>query len=297
MSELHWSHGRRTWFEVHGGDLAGIPLVICHGGPGMAHDYLDVLAQLADERPVLLYDQFGCGRSDHAPDADPASWTVDLFLEELVVLVEHLGWSEQHHLLGQSWGGMLGLEYALTAPAGLRSLVLSNSPASIRLWLAEANRLRADLPVDVQATLDRHERAGSTDSPEYAAAVDVFMRRHVCRMEPYPDGFTRSMAQFTQDPTVYLTMNGPSEFHIIGSLKDWDVTDRLGEIAVPTLLISGEFDEATAAVVQPIHDGIVGSEWSVIPGASHLPFQENPVPYFEVVRSFLGRHDLEPPRA
>jgi len=293
MSELHWGHERRTWFEVHGAGLAGIPLVVCHGGPGMAHDYLDVLAELADERPVVLYDQYGCGRSGHAPEADPASWTVDLFLAELVALVEHLGWSGRHHLLGQSWGGMLGLEYALTGPIGLRSLVVSNSPASIPRWLAEAARLRADLPADVQATLQRHEREATTDSPEYAAAVDVYTRRHVCRMQPYPDGYERSRAQFVKDPTVYLTMNGPSEFHIIGTIKNWDVTDRLGEIALPTLLISGEFDEATAAVVQPVHDGILGSEWSVIPRASHLPFHENPVPYFEVVRSFLARHDLE----
>lgn len=289
MSEFQWGAGRRTWYEVHGAELAGTPLVVCHGGPGMAHDYLESMAVLADERPVCLYDQYGCGRSAHEPSADPSLWGVELFIEELVSLLEHLGWSESHHLLGQSWGGMLGLEYALAQPSGLRSLVVSNSPASIPLWVAEANRLRRALPADVQETLLRHERAGSTDSPEYAAAVDVFYRRYVCRMDPYPDAFRRTMAQFEADPTVYLTMNGPSEFHVVGHLKDWDITDRLSEIRVPTLLVSGEFDEATEAVVAPVHDQIAGSEWSVIPAASHTPFLENPQPYFEVVRAFLAR--------
>lgn len=294
MSELHWGDGRTTWYDVHGAGLDTTPLVVCHGGPGMAHDYLEVLSVLADERPVLLYDQYGCGRSGHAPDADPASWTVDLFLEELVALVEHLGWSDRHHLLGQSWGGMLALEYALGAPAGLRSLVISNSPASIPLWLAEANRLRAELPADVQETLLSHERDASTDSPDYEAAVDVFYRRHVCRMDPYPEGFRRSLEQFAADPTVYLTMNGPSEFHVIGTIKDFDVTARLGDIQVPTLLLSGEYDEATPAVVAPVHAAITGSRWEVVPDASHLPFHENPEPYFALVREFLAASDVPP---
>src|SRR5207244_3334493 len=121
-------------------------------------------------------------------------------------------------------------------------IVVADSPASMPLWVAEADRLREELPAEVQATLKRHEEAGTTDDPEYEQAARVFYDRHVCRV-PWPDSLQRTFAQIHEDPTVYHTMNGPSEFHCIGSLKDWDITDRLGEIAVPTLLVSGRHDE------------------------------------------------------
>ena len=139
---------------------------------------------------------------------------------------EHLDIAARHAVVGQSWGGMLAMEYALDHPEGLRGIVVADSPASMTLWVSEANRLREDLPADVQATLTRHEQAGTTDDPEYDAAVRVFYDRHLCRV-PWPDCVQRSFDQTDADPTVYHTMNGPSEFHVIGSMKDWDISDRL----------------------------------------------------------------------
>ncbi|MGI8698191.1 MAG: proline iminopeptidase-family hydrolase [Mycobacteriales bacterium] len=285
--------GHRTWYSATG-DLQAepAPVVLCHGGPGATSDYLTPLAGLAsDGRAAVLYDQLGNGRSDHLPDEDPSFWTVQLFKDELVALTESLGIADRYHVLGQSWGGMLAMEHALTHPPGLSSIVVADSPASIPLWVAEANRLRADLPVDVQETLRRHEQAGTTDDPAYEQACMAFYERHVCRVVPFPDFVARTFAAMAEDPTVYGTMNGPSEFHVIGTIKDWDITERLGEIDVPALLVSGRYDEATPAIVAQMKDRIPGSEWVLFEESSHMPHVEEPGRFLEVVGDFLRRHD------
>ncbi|MPZ70833.1 MAG: proline iminopeptidase-family hydrolase, partial [Actinobacteria bacterium] len=215
-------------------------------------------------------------------------WTVDLFKRELTGLLEHLGIASAYTLLGQSWGGMLAMEHALDHPDGLKGMVVANSPASIPVWVEEANLLRSDLPAEVQETLLRHEADGTTDDPDYEAAVMVFYKRHLCRV-PWPECMDRAFAKMEEDPTVYHTMNGPSEFHCIGSLKNWDITDRLPEIDIPTLLISGEFDEATPKVVKAVADRIPGSEWVLFEGASHSTHIEEPERFVRTVEGFLDR--------
>jgi L-proline amide hydrolase len=185
---------------------------------------------------------------------------------------------------------MLGMEHALDRPPGLRALVVADSPASIPLWVEEANRLRALLPGDVEATLRKHEEADTTSDPEYEAAVQVFYDRHLCRV-PMPDCVRRSFAQIAEDPTVYHTMNGPSEFHVIGSLKDWDITDRLPTIDVPTLLISGAHDEATPRIVGEIEQRIPGARWALFEWSSHMPHVEEPARFRDVVAAFLAEVD------
>ena len=290
---VDWDGGW-SWYRVEG-DLdadGAAPLVIVHGGPGAAHDYLESVAELTRiaGRPCVLYDQIGCGRSQHLPEAPSGFWTVALFRRELDALLEHLGITSRYHVLGQSWGGMLGLEHALEHPPGLRSLVVANSPASIELWLAEANRLRSLLPPDVQDALTRHEAAGTTDSEEYEQAVMQFYERHLCRI-PFPDCLRRSFAQLAEDPTVYHTMNGPSEFHVIGTLRGWDITPRLGDVRVPVLVISGEHDEATPVVVRPLVDAIPNARWELVEGASHCTHLEQPEHFLELVETFLSAHD------
>jgi L-proline amide hydrolase len=289
MAELSWE-GVTTWYEVHGDAGGRLPVVVCHGGPGGTHDYVRAFAALAhDGRQVALYDQLGNGRSQHLRDAPADFWTVDLFRRELRALVAQLGWDEGYHVIGQSWGGMLAMEHALQQPPGLRSIVVADSPASMPLWVQEANRLREDLPADVRAALAGHEAAGTTDSPEYQEAMTVFYRRHVCRLDPWPDEVLRTFAAIEEDPTVYGTMNGPSEFHVIGTIRDWDVTDRLGEITVPTLLLSGRHDEATPRIVGEIHARIPGSEWVLLEESSHMPHVEEPERCLAAVEAFLER--------
>jgi L-proline amide hydrolase len=284
--------GHRTWYRVTGDPRsAKLPVVCLHGGPGAAHNYLDSYKGLAARgRAVIHYDQLGCGKSTHLPGKGADFWTVALFVDELNSLLSHLGIDRAHHILGQSWGGMLGMEYAVTQPKGLRSLVIANSPPSMKLWVEEANRLREALPPEVQATLLRHEAAGTTNAPEYTAAVRVFYDRHVCRV-PQPPEVVASFAQIEADPTVYHTMNGPSEFHVIGSLRNWTIIDRLNRIVAPSLLISGRHDEATPKVVQPIADGIKGIRWEILENSSHMPHVEETERTLAIVGDFLDRHD------
>ena len=164
--------GWQTWYRITGNFSAdSIPLLVVHGGPGAAHNYLLRYADLADRgRAVIHYDQLGIGRSTHLRDKGADFWRVDLFLDELDNLLRHLKIQDSYHLLGQSWGGMLAAEHTVLRPPGLRSLVISNSPASIQLWLQEANKLRAKLPPEVQATLLKHEAEGTTNTDEYNAA-------------------------------------------------------------------------------------------------------------------------------
>ncbi len=292
--------GFETWFEEFGRDSEGLsddarhrlPLVILHGGPGATHQYLEPLRVLAESgRRVIFYDQIGCGRSDRP--MDPSFYTVQTFVDELDALRAQLN-LERVHVLGQSWGGMLAMEYALrapaglTAPAGLASIIIADSPASMPLWVSEANRLRAELPPEVEAVLKHHEHAGTTTDPAYAAAVDVFYRRHVCRVDPYPDCFNRTGEALQNDGFVYNLMNGPSEFHCIGTLKDWDITDQLHQIRTPTLLLSGRFDEATPTIVRAIHERIPGSEWILFEHSSHTPHLEEPAAFNAAARGFLA---------
>ena len=284
--------GHRTWYRITGDlDAAKRPVVILHGGPGGGHDYTEAFKELATRgRAVIHYDQLGCGRSTHLPDKGVDFWTVQLFLDELANLLRVLGIAGAYHVVGQSWGGMLGAEHGVTRPAGLRSLVIADSPASMKLWVEEADRLRALLPPEVQATLLRHEAAGTTSSPEYTTAVRVFYDRHLCRV-PWPDCVQRSYDQMDADPTVYHTMNGPSEFYVIGTLKDWDITDRLHEITTPTLLVSGRHDEATPHIVAQIHERIPGARWELFEESSHMPHVEEPEAFLERVEGFLQTID------
>jgi L-proline amide hydrolase len=284
--------GYRTWYRVTGSlDADKAPLVVVHGGPGCTHDYLDSLTALAGTgRAVIHYDQLGNGGSTHLPGKGADFWTVDLFTAELDNLVAKLGIAERYHVLGQSWGGMLAAEHAVTRPAGLRSVVIADSPASMELWLAAANRLREQLPADVQATLLRHEEAGTTDSDEYEQATRVFYDRHVCRI-PWPDEVARTFAAMDEDPTVYHTMNGPSEFHVVGTLKDWTIIDRLDRITVPAFLISGKYDEATPEVVQPYADRIADVRWQIFENSSHMPHVEEKDACLAAVAAFIAEHD------
>jgi L-proline amide hydrolase len=286
--------GHRTWYRVVG-DLDPVasraPVVICHGGPGATHDYVAPIASqlVGSGRACVLYDQLGNGRSDHLPDADPSFWTVELLERELAALVEHLGIDGRYHVLGQSWGGMLALLHALEHPPGLLSVVAADSPTSIGTFVAGANELLDDFPPDIVATIRAGERSGETSTPEFQAAVMEFYKRHVCRLDPWPDEVVRSFAAMESDPTVYATMNGPTEFTVVGTIASFDITDRLAEIDVPVLLVSGEHDEVRPSVVAAAHERLRDSEWVLFEDSSHMPHLEEPERFLSVVSAFLER--------
>lgn len=277
--------GGRVWYRVAGADQPGIPLLCLHGGPGMAHDYLEPLADLASTRPVVFYDQLGCGRSDRP--GDDSLWTVDRFVAELAAVRQALGLSRLH-LFGNSWGGWLAMQYALDRKPELESLTLSSSPPSVPRWIADCAKLRAELEPAVRDVLDRHEASGYFSCPEYQWAITHFYRRHLCRADPWPDCLERTFANLGAD--VYLTMWGPSEFGpVTGRLRDWDISSRLAEIQVPTLVTGGRYDEARPEHLAVLADQIPGAELVIFEHSSHTAFLEEPAHYLHVLSDFLSR--------
>ncbi len=283
----------RVWYRIVGEvdqpAPSSFPLLVLHGGPGATHDYLEPLAALSRSgRAVVFYDQLGSGNSDQ-PD-DPTLWNIDLFLDEVATVRRELG-LERVHLLGQSWGGMLALSYALMQPVGLLSLVVADSTASLPLHAAEVNKLREQLPPEVQEVLNHHEEAGTTDDPAYEEATMAFYAHHICRLDPWPEYLLEALERINLN--VYQTMWGVNEFHITGNLKKWDITPRLGEIRVPTLLLSGRYDEFTPAEQEVLRDGIPGSEWVLFEESAHLPHVEETERFLEVLEGFLSRVERE----
>lgn len=284
--------GHQTWYRLTGDPQSQkVPLVVAHGGPGCTHDYVLSYADLAPDRLVIHYDQIGNGRSTHLPDAPPEFWTVDLFRGELDSLLGHLEIADRYNLLGQSWGGMLGAEHAVRRPKGLNALVIANSPASMPLWREGCLQLRDALPSKHRDALIHHEAAGNYAHPHYLEATRAFYERHVCRSLPWSEDVRRTFAWIEKNPTVYHTMNGPTEFQVIGSLRDWQVIDRLHLVAAPTLVLSGKYDEATPLAVKPFADHIPGVEWVVLEQSSHMPHIEERPLCMRIVGEFLNRHD------
>jgi proline-specific peptidase len=202
----------KTWYKVYGTlpHPYNPPLVVLHGGPGSTHEYLDILSELTRlfDVPVILYDQLGNGRSTHLPEknGDVDFWTVQLFVDELHNLLDHLNIHDNYNVLGQSWGGILASEFATRQPKGLGKLVIANSPASMALFVKATNELRKGLPKEVQDALDKHEAADTTTDPEYIAATNEFYKRHMCRLDPMPQSLINGLAWMEKDPTVYSTL-------------------------------------------------------------------------------------------
>ena len=286
--------GGRTWYAIVGDEAAeraaGLaPLLLLHGGPGACHDYLESLAAIsATGRRVIFYDQQGCGNSDQ-PD-DPTRWTVAFYRAEIAAVRTALG-LDRCHVLGQSWGGMLLMEYLVTRPTGLVSATIASSPASMPWWIHETGAQRALLPDDVIATLERHEAAGTWDDPAYTAAVAIYYARHLCRVVPMPEFVQRSFAKLDRNPKVYRTMNGPTEFHVVGTLKEWEILSRLGAVGpnTPVLLTSGRHDEATPVQVAAIAERLPQAEWVMFEQSGHLSHAEEPDRYMAVLADFLAR--------
>ncbi|HVB54435.1 MAG TPA: proline iminopeptidase-family hydrolase [Candidatus Acidoferrales bacterium] len=277
----------RVWYTIAGEDRGGTPLLCLHGGPGMPHDYLEPLGDLSDDRPVIFYDQLGCGRSP-APDSG-VTWTVQRFVDELVAVRQALPFDEVV-LFGNSWGGMLALQYMLDRSPQLRGLILSSTPVSVSRWLADAAQLRSELPDDVQAVLDSHERSGFFSCPEYQGAVAEFYRRHLCRLSPWPDCIERTFMGLGVD--VYSTLWGPSEFGpVTGELVNFEVVDRLHQITVPTLVTGGRFDEARPEHMELLARSIPGAELAVFEHSAHVAFVEERYEYMTRLRQFLTRID------
>ncbi|MDZ7632851.1 MAG: proline iminopeptidase-family hydrolase [Gemmatimonadaceae bacterium] len=274
--------GGKVWYRIVGADKPGIPLLTLHGGPGMPSYYLSPLAELADERPVIFFDQLGCGRSDHPNDT--TLWTIPRFVEEVKAVRQALGY-EEVHLLGHSWGTLLAFEYLLTKPAGVKSVIMSGPAISIVRFRHDVDSMIAMLPDSLIRAIRTNEKAGTITAPAYLAASQVFYDRHVIRTKPLPADVESTFKYIGTQ--VYNTMNGPTEFTVVGSFKNYDGTPRLGELTLPVLWVAGEFDETSPAAAKDFQRMVKGSEYVEVKGAGHLTMWDARGEYLTAVRKFL----------
>ncbi|ACL17218.1 proline iminopeptidase-family hydrolase [Methanosphaerula palustris] len=274
----------KVWYRIVGGGSAGIPLLVLHGGPGFPHDYLEPLEALADERPVIFYDQLGCGRSDR-PD-DPSLWTIERYVDEVAAVREALG-LKAVHLLGQSWGTMLAVAYLVReGPTGIVSAVLSAPYISTPRWIADQRAYLAAMTESVQEAVRVHEASGDFAAPAYQEAMTAYYQEHLCRLETRPDCLQRSMDG--SSAAIYAQMWGPSEFTVTGTLRTADLTDRLPSLTIPVLYTCGEFDEATPATTRFYQELTPDAGMIVLAGASHQHHLEEPEQFLAAVRRFLA---------
>lgn len=280
--------GGNIWYRITGKG-PGIPLLILHGGPGAKSSDSDPLRQLGTDRPVIQYDQLGCGKSDRPTDT--SLWTLERYVEELEQVVEALG-LEEFHLLGHSWGTMLAASYLDKQPKGVRSVIFSGPALDAQRWEQDQRNYLKAFPADIQETIERSEHEGTTDSPEYNEAMMAFYKRHMCRADPWPEGLVEDMKKMNHQ--VYNYMWGASEFTVTGTLKHFDATDRLGEIKIPALFTCGRYDEATPEATEYYASLVPDAEFHVFENSSHMPGIEEPEAYVAVVREWVNRQEMKP---
>lgn len=257
-----------------------------NGGPGLPCDYLrEAHSCLIDKGyRVVAFDQLGTGKSDRP--TDPALWAIGRYVEETETVRKALGLGKVH-LLGHSWGGWLSIDYALTYPEHIKTLILEDTVADMPHLASELERLRAALGPETVAMMQKHEAAGTYDHPEYQAAVTILNYRHVCRLPEWPAPIKRSLDDWNMGP--YMTMQGPNEFLYIGNLKDWNRVPDLPRIRVPVLITVGAHDELTPACALRMKLALPDAEIKVFPNSSHMPFYEEPTAYYPALLDFLAR--------
>jgi proline iminopeptidase len=267
---------------------SGDEVVFClNGGPGLPCDYLrEAHSFLADHGyRVVAFDQLGTGAADRP--TDPALWTIERYVRETETVRQALGLGKVH-LLGHSWGGWLGIDYALAHPEALKTLILEDTVADMPHLVSELERLRAALGPETVAMMQRHEAEGTVNHPEYLGAITILNYRHVCRLAEWPAPLRRSLDDWNMGP--YETMQGPNEFLYVGNLKDWNRIPDLPRITVPVLITCGQHDELTPACAARMKRALQDARLHVFPNSSHMPFYEEPAAYYPVLLDFLGSH-------
>ncbi|MCJ9430162.1 proline iminopeptidase-family hydrolase [Kordiimonas marina] len=279
--------GGRIWYRMNGSKfLHKKPaIIVMHGGPGGTHRSNMPYVALANEYPVILYDQLDTGNSDHPNDK--SRWTVKHFVSEIDSIRKALK-LKKVVIAGHSWGGTLAAEYATRNPKGLEAAILSSPLISTHQWLKDNQHWIDLLPKDVADTIRTHEANGTTDTPEYRAAEDKFYDQHMCRTKPCPlDHYKAEGPKW--NPVMYKYMWGPSEFFAPGTLKDYDISPRLHVIKEPTLMICGQYDEAAPKSCKKYAGMIKGSQVFIVPNAGHATMGDNEALYISTVRAFLHK--------
>ncbi len=267
---------------------SGDDVLLClNGGPGLPCDYVrDSHSFLSDHGyRVVAFDQLGCGKSDK-PD-EKSLWTITRYVEEVETVRKALDLGKVH-LVGQSWGGWLSIEYGVTYPDNLKTVILENTCGDMPHLIGELERHREALGPETVAMMQRHEAEGTLDHPEYQAAITILNYRHVCRLPEYPAPLLRSLDDWNMN--VYGTMQGPNEFLYTGNLKDWNRIPDMHRITCPALIMVGQHDELTPACALKMKNALPNAELNVFPNSSHTPFFEEPDAFFTAMLDFLGRN-------
>jgi proline iminopeptidase len=280
--------GGKIWYKIVGFKKSATPLLVIHGGPGATHDYLESLSELADERPVIFYDQLGSGNSDIP--LDDSLWRIERFVNELDTLIKELELTKVH-LLGQSWGTMLAVDYMLSkSNSEVISLILSAPCLSTKLWIADQKKYLSELEIEVQHIISEAESIGNYSSSEYQNAMMLYYRKHMCNMQEWPEPLQRTFAKLGQ--AVYNYMWGASEFTVTGTLKNYDRIEKLKEIKIPVLFTAGRFDEASPDSTLIYKNNLPGSEIYIFEDATHSHHLEKKDEYNSVIKSFLKKMNL-----
>jgi proline iminopeptidase len=262
-----------------------IKMLTLHGGPGVTHEYFECFEDFLPKAGIefYYYDQLGSAYSDQ-PD-DTSLWTIERFREEVEQVRSALELTN-FYLLGHSWGGMLGIEYALKYQKHLRGFILSSMTASIPSYMEYAAKLRAELPKDVRAILDKYEKAGNYQAPEYQDAMfKQVYSRHVCRLDPWPDPLERAFKHMNEK--VYNTMQGPNEFVVTGNFKDWDRWKDLPRITVPTFVVSGRYDEMNPEDMRREGKLLPNSRVLLCENGSHMCLWDDQEAYFRGLLAWI----------
>ncbi|OJT06638.1 L-amino acid amidase [Trametes pubescens] len=272
----------QTYYKVFGSleNRTRPPVIVIHGGPGLSHDYLLPLADLADQSfPVILYDQLGNARSTHLPDKPSTFWTIDLFLDELDNLLTHFGIQDAYHIVGHSWGGMMASELVVRRqPPGLKRLVITDSPADVSMWGKSFMELLSKFPQAVKDAIAK----GFEDREAYWNALLEVYAVHGCRAKPFPKDLEYSLLQVYGEGADRTVDEAPI-------LTKWTVVDRLHLVQVPTLVINGRYDIAQDWVTKPFADNIPNATWVTFEDSSHTPFWEERERYMRVLSEFLQK--------
>lgn len=263
-----------------------IKVLLLHGGPGFPHDYLEAMESFLPQAGIEMYyyDQLGVGNSD-VPD-DSALWTLERYTTEVEEVRHGLG-LDHFVLYGQSWGGILAIEYALNYQQHLRGLVISNMAAGMQSYLKRTAALKKQLlPSDLLARLDALETAKDYENPEYQGIIQEHLYpQMLCRISPWPEPVSRAFRLANEK--IYNQMQGKSEFEVTGNLKDWERWDRLHEIKVKTLTMGAEHDEMDPDDMRKMATLMPNASCAICPNGSHLTMWDDQVVYFRRLLEFL----------
>ena len=282
-----------TYVRIVGESTEHAPIILLHGGPGSTHNYMELLDSVADTgRQVISYDQLGCGNS--YLDGHPQLWTMETWISELETIIEYLK-LERFYIMGQSWGGMLLLEYLLRHgnEGKVKGAVLSSTLPASWLWAKEQHRMIRFMTQEEQAIIRKAEETGDFSNPEYLDVNEHFMQLHCAG--PYvpgvdPECLTRPKKSGHES---YLYGWGPNEYNPTGSLKDFDVIDRLGEIKVPCLVMSGTDDLCTPLIAKTMADRIPNAKWHLFAGARHMCYADSNEEYIQVLSNWMQELEME----